>query len=122
MAAWGRNAVPVVGATPLPRYGLRSILCAILAFSLVIAALIFMVNVPNDAPEATSDAATYALLAAYFIAAPLLHITGVVFAILGLARGDSKIRCIAGLLLNVVLVMIGAGLGWMAMGSIGAFT
>ena len=122
MPSWGRNAVPLAGIVAPPRYGLRSILCAILAFSLVIAALIFMVNVPNDAPETLADAATFTMLGTYLVVAPLLHIAGAVFAILGLARGDSRIRCVVGLLLNIVLVMMGAGMGWLALGGVGAYT
>lgn len=119
-AHFGRNA-NVEG--PRRRLGLWSLLCAFLAFGLVIAALIFMVNLPNDASDLSTNIATTVLLVTYFLVAPVVHVTGVVLGVRGLSRGgESRFRCILGIGLNVALVGIGALLGMMAASGIGAFT
>lgn len=124
MTSWGRNADPqmLIGARP-PRKGLWSLLCALFAFGLVVVTIIFMVNLPAGAPEWQSNLATSAMVAAYLVVAPLLHISGAVLGILGLARGgESKVRCVVGLLLNIVLLIIGALFAWVAASGIGAYT
>lgn len=124
MTSWGRNADPqmLVGARP-PRKGLWSLLCALFAFGLVVVTIIVMVNLPAGAPEWQSDLATSAVVAAYLIVAPLLHISGAILGIVGLTRGgESKMRCIVGILLNVVLLTIGALFAWVAASGIGAYT
>jgi hypothetical protein len=124
MTSWGRNADPqmLIAAKP-PRKGLWSLLCALFALGLVVITAIFMANVPAGAPEWESDLATAAVVVAYLIAAPLLHITGVILGIVGLARGgESKLRCVLGILLNVILIAAGTLLAFAAASNIGAFT
>lgn len=117
---FGRNAASIAGPR---RLGLWSLLCAFLAFGLVIAALVFMINVPDDASDTMTNIATTAMLLAYLLVAPVLHITGVVLGVGGLIRGgESRVRCILGIILNLVLVGIGALLGVIAASGIGAFT
>ena len=112
----------LVGARP-GRLGFWSILLAVLALAFVIATTIAVASLPSGAPEYLSTAATIAVAIAYLVAAPILHVVGAILGIVGLARGgESKTRCVVGILLNVVLVTIGALFAWVAASGIGAYT
>lgn len=122
MAGWGRDAaLNAVGQTP-PRYIRRAFLCAVLAFCLVAAALIYMVNLPSDASAFATETATVAVLITYLGTAPALHIAGMVFGVLGIRHGQGRIWGFLAILLNVALVGIGAFLGMAALSGIGAYT
>ena len=125
MAKWGRSAGLAEFGEERRGYsrGAKSIFCAILALALVVLALAFMVSLPKDASELTTNIATFGLVAAYFVAAPLLHIVGAVFALAGLFRvDDRRVLCVLGIILNVGLVGLGALLGFAALAGIGAYT
>ena len=48
----------------------------------------------------------------YFLAAPVLHLLGIVFGFIGVARDDGRFSAMVGILLNILLVLIGAGLAY----------
>lgn len=119
---WGRNAEPGSG-TAGSHDGRRSILLALGALTLVVAALAFMVGLPTGTAEPWPTIATFAVAASYFLVAPLLHLAGLVFGIRGLVRGgERRLPCVFGILLNVGLVVAGVLVLMAVLPAMGAFT
>lgn len=122
MSEWGRNAAIGQTAPSHMRYGFWSILLAFVALGIVIASLVLLINLPTDVAEATSNAASIAVVVAYFIVAPLLHATGFGFGVAGLARSTTgKGSSVVGILLNLLLFGAGLGLIFFAGSSLTAF-
>ena len=67
--------------------------------------------------------ATIVALATFGIVAPVMHLIGIAFGIAGTVSANAnKVASVIGIILNVLLVIIGLGLGWFAISGIGAFT
>lgn len=99
---WGRT---VPKAT---RHGRRSVLCAAIAFALVVGLCVtFAISADGDFQQWPSI--TGSAFVTYLVAVPVLHFAGLFFGLWGLvAQGDSKTLSIFGLLIN--LCLLGAGL------------
>lgn len=124
MMGWGRNATnaaTVASASRPVRHGACSIILALIAPVIVLAAFSYLVNLPKAAPE--EDLAVLLALASYGLVAPALHIAGVGFGIAGIRNpAASKPASIVGILLNIGLVVLGIVLGWAALKGMAAFT
>jgi hypothetical protein len=122
---WGRQGAAPAMAMPIRRasYGRRSVMLAFAALATVLITVGALIAVPSGSPEPLSTIMTFATAAVYLVVAPLLHIAGAVYGIASLSReGDRKVLGVVGFLLNVMLLGAGAWLGWIAVGSMGAFT
>lgn len=119
---WGRSAAAVaeLGAGR-PRYGLRSVLLGLLALLLVGASFTFLAVRRGDDSDLWATVANVAALASYLVAAPILHIAGIVYGIRGLIAGSGRVMSVVGILLNLTLIGTGIYIGTLAVGSIGAF-
>jgi hypothetical protein len=100
-----------------------SVLLALIAPAIVIATGAYMVNLPNGAAESAENFATVAMLSAYGVVAPLMHLVGIGFGIAGLRSPNAgKVASCVGILLNVALIGIGLIFGWAALSGLGAYT
>ncbi|MFI0844484.1 hypothetical protein [Mesorhizobium sp. IMUNJ 23232] len=112
MPQWGRNAsLADIPAQPR-RYGRWSILFALASLLLVGAAIGVFFALSDGGSEGSANAAALALGIVYFLVAPILHVIGIVFGFVGIARDDSRFSAVVGILLNILLVLIGAGLAY----------
>ncbi|QPC93336.1 hypothetical protein [Mesorhizobium sp. INR15] len=122
MGQWGRTAdapsVVVQG-----RLGKRSVILALSAFAAGAIAITILVAMPSDASQLVQNIATGFFMAVFLLAAPLAHVTGVVFGIMALARSnDSRSLGLLGIILNGLSVMAGLGILAAMASTIGAFT
>jgi hypothetical protein len=124
MAQWGRSAaVAVPGAVAQTTFGKRSVILALAAFVAGAVAITIMVAMPSDASERTQSVATGFFMLVFFLAGPLAHITGLVFAVMALARSnDNRSLGLLGIVLNGLSVALGLALLAAMASTIGAFT
>lgn len=122
MPQWGRNAsLADIPARPR-RYGRWSILFALASLLLVGAAIGVFFALSDGGSDGSANAAALALGIVYFLVAPILHVLGIIFGFLGIARDDGRFSAVIGVLLNILLVLIGAGLAYAGMRGAAAFT
>lgn len=120
---WGRNASEAtVASVPRPvHHGAWSIILALIAPVIVMAAFGYLVNLPKADPQ--EDLAVLLALGAYGLVAPALHIAGIGFGIAGIRNpAASKPASVIGIILNIALVLLGIVLGWAALKGMAAFT
>lgn len=89
---------------PRPTYA-RSLICAAVAF--LAAATAFGVKLGND----ESDAAYWFAFVVFLLIAPAFHVAGMVFGVLGIARGFGRLKGFGCLILHVLLIGLGVLLG-----------
>lgn len=121
---WGRNATNEATVASVSRpvhHGAWSIILALIAPVIVMAAFGYLVNLPKMSPQ--EDLAVLLALASYGLVAPALHIAGVGFGIAGLRNPNaSKPASVIGIILNIALVVLGVFIGWAALKGMAAFT
>lgn len=124
MTKWGRAGLLDASAgQPVSRLGRRSLLCALLAFLLAAAGFVIFAAMPDGAPEILKDVATVGFMVLFLVAAPAVHIFGVLCGLTALFRvGDSKGLALLGILLNLILVLAGAGLVYAGLQGMASFT
>ncbi|MEO5759967.1 MAG: hypothetical protein ABIQ51_24290 [Mesorhizobium sp.] len=122
MAQWGRTA-EAPGVVAQGRLGKRSVILALCAFAAGAIAITILVAMPSDASQLAQNIATGFFMLVFLLAAPLAHITGVVFGIMALVRSnDSRALGLLGVILNGLSVMAGLGILAAMASTIGAFT
>jgi hypothetical protein len=104
---------------PRSRFGVWSLIFAAVAFAIAITSLLVLLKVP----ETASDFAGNLFFYGFLIAAPLLHLTGLGFAIVAvMRRGDRKSLGVLGIIINWAAVALGLGLVWLMLHAGAAFT
>ena len=96
--------------SPEPRYYLRSILFTFAAVAIGFAAFVFKVSTEAD-NSPWLDTAFIVALAVFLLITPALHVTSIVYAVLGLRRGHGRLEGFAALLVNLIFVFFGFFLG-----------
>lgn len=124
MTKWGRaGLLDASAAQPVSRLGRRSLLCALIAFLLAVAGIGVFASTPSGAPEIFKDVSTVSFLVLFLVAAPAVHIFGILCGLTALFRaGDSKGLAVLGILLNLILVLAGAGLVYAGLQGMASFT
>lgn len=127
MSKWGRaasiDAGASAGAAAPSRLGRRSLLCALAAIVVAIAAVVIFASVSATAPEIVKDIATVAFLVMFLVVAPAIHVFGVLFGLTALFRsGDSRALGAVGVVLNLVSLIVGAGIVYAGLSGMAAFT
>lgn len=122
MAQWGRTA-DAPGAVVQGRLGKRSVILALCAFAAGMLAITILVAMPSNASQLVQDGATWFFMAVFLLAAPLAHITGLVFGFMALVRSnDNRALGLLGIILNGLSVAAGFGILVAMASTIGAFT
>jgi hypothetical protein len=116
MAGWGRNNVEP-GAVARGKLGKRSVILPLIVFAGyavgVIAIGIITWAVPSDTSEFAQNIATDYLMAVFLIVAPVMHIAGLVFGAMALARSnDNRWLGLLGVTINGLSVAAGLALFW----------
>ena len=110
-------------AQPVSRLGRRSLLCALVAFLLAAVGIGIFAATPSSAPEIVKDVSTVGFMVLFLVAAPAVHIFGILVGLTALFRpGDSKGLALLGILLNLILVLAGAGLVYAGLQGMASFT
>ena len=110
-------------AQPGSRLGRRSLLCALVAFLLAVVGIGGFAATPADAPEIVKDVSTVSFMVLFLVAAPAIHIFGILLGLTALFRvGDSKGLALLGTLLNLILILAGAGLVYAGLQGMASFT
>lgn len=91
---------------PEPRYYLRSILFTFAAVAIGFAAFVFKIATEADASP-WADTVFYVALAVFLLVTPVMHVTSIVYAVLGLRRGHGRLEGFAALLVNLIFVFFG---------------
>ena len=111
------------GAVAQGKFGKFSVVLALSAFAAGALSITILVAMPSDTSQLVQNIATGFFMAVFLLAAPLAHITGVVFGIMALARSnDSRSLGLLGIILNGLSVMAGLGILAAMASTIGAFT
>ncbi|UVK53122.1 hypothetical protein DBIPINDM_006581 [Mesorhizobium sp. AR02] len=111
------------GAVARKTFGKRSVILALSAFAAGTLPITILVAMPSDTSQLVQNIATGLFMAVFLLAAPLAHITGVVFGIMALAcSDDSRSLGLLGIILNGLSVMAGLGVLAAMASTIGAFT
>jgi hypothetical protein len=123
IAQWGRSADVLPGVVAEGKFGKRSIMLALAAFAADAIVFTAMVVLPSGASEVSENVATGVFMTIFLLAAPLAHITGLIFGLMALARSnDSRLLGPVGILLNGVSLAVGAWLLMAMASTLGAFT
>lgn len=123
MAQWGRSAGATPGAVARSRFGKRSVILALGAFTAGALAIAIMVAMPSDTSQSVQNVATGFFMAVFLLAGPLAHVTGFVFGIMALARSnDNRALGLLGIILNGLSVAAGLAILAAMASTIGAFT
>lgn len=123
MAQWGRSTAAILGAVARSRFGKRSVILALAAFTAGALAIAIMVAMPSDTSQSVQNVAIGFFMAVFLLAAPLAHITGFVFGIMALARSnDNRALGLLGIILNGLSVAAGLAILAAMASTIGAFT
>jgi hypothetical protein len=119
------SAAPSVpgGSAAAPKrrkFGVISLVLAVVAFLLFTVGFSIFVNVPPTAPDAARDAALLFFVAVFLVITPLLELAGIGLGIASLFRsGDRKFLGFVGVILNAFLLAGGVTLGMIMVASIG---
>ncbi len=124
MAQWGRGSTAAVpGEVVRTKLGKRSVILALAAFAAGAVAIAIMVAMPSDASELAQNIGTGFFMVVFLLAAPVAHVTGMVFGVIALARSnDNRALGLLGIVLNGLSLAAGLALLAAAVSSIGAFT
>ena len=123
MAQWGRSTEAVPGAVARGRFGKRSVILALAAFTAGALAIAIMVAMPSDTSQSVQNVATGFFMAVFLLAGPLAHVTGLVFGIMALVRSnDNRALGLLGIILNGLSVAAGLAILAAMASTIGAFT
>jgi hypothetical protein len=120
---WGRSATATPGVVAQGKFGKRSVILALAAFTAGAIAIAIMVAMPSDTSQPVQNVATGFFMAVFLLAGPLAHVTGFVFGIMALARSnDSRSLGLLGIILNGLSVAAGLAILAAMASTIGAFT
>ena len=123
MSKWGRVVSVDAGVEPPSRLGRRSLLCALIAFAIAVAAISIFALVPTGSPEIINDAATVAFLVLFLVVAPAIHVFGIFCGLTALFKaGDSKGLGALGVVLNLLALTVGVGIVYAGLSGMAAFT
>ena len=78
------------GAVAQGKFGKRSVILALAAFTAGALAIAIMVAMPSDTSQSVQNVATGFFMAVFLLAGPLAHVTGFVFGIMALARSNDN--------------------------------
>ncbi len=111
------------GAVAQGKFGKRSVILALAAFTAGALAIAIMVAMPSDTSQSVQNVATGFLMAVFLLAGPLAHVTGLVFGIMALVRSnDNRALGLLGIILNGLSVAAGLAILAAMASTIGAFT
>lgn len=108
MNRWGRGPVAAAGieGAPMAYLGRRSILCAVIAYVVAIAAFVISLGMPTDAPPPLPTLVPVAVGMLFAIVVPIMHVIGIVYGARALSSpGES--RAVAGLGIGLNLLSVG---------------
>lgn len=106
MSQWGRSpAGQDLAAVPRKPLAMRSVLCALVAYVIEVAAAIVMMLLPESLPLPWPTLAPLGLAVLFGVVGPLIHIVGIVLGVKAVSRADErKGVAILGLILNILAI------------------
>jgi hypothetical protein len=107
MSQWGREAAgaAAIAGAPTAYLAKRSILCAVIAYIIAVAAFVVAFRMPGDIPPPWPTLVPLTVGILFAIVVPIIHIVGVVYGARALSR-PAESRALAGLGIGLNLLSI----------------
>ncbi|MBX3579852.1 MAG: hypothetical protein KF723_21835 [Rhizobiaceae bacterium] len=119
---WGRAKLAADTVRTSPPFGAWSLICAGVAFGSALLSLWVATSVTVEPDGTPTDAGFGVFLIVFLIAAPILHVVGIVLGAIGLTRVGARASSVIGIVLNLALLGVGILLVWAGLKGAAAFT